>query len=485
MTRIGLKKSVRAKTVDSSVTSPEKSNADSAKKRQKSSKTTSTNQPKPTEPSKEVANEPSETSLSQTEQTFEILALPTPVEAICNSREFNDYVQVLKAIVPNNNNHPILCNILIEAEPNSQQLQLTAYNLEFGMQVSFDATINQPGSLTLPVTILADILGKFPQGRLTINSEVTIPKGNKAANTPPSITATLSMPRSQHVIRGLIASEFPTIPPVNHKLFSLPASTLIGVLKGSLFAVSLNEAKRIITGVNFKLSYDAERGINRLRVWTTDGHRIAMILGLSESNNEANHWLEEAVEFTIPAKVLKLLERNLNPTERVSIYYDGSAEQSAKYVAFRCQNWQMTTQLLEGNYPPCNQIVDPYRSELKYQIIVERLALVRALERLATHSDKSHVTVGLEFDSEQQQIRASITNAVSSGQEIIAAKIDGDNLRVKLDIRYLIDTVKAVTTSDLRMLLASPLAPVLIVPFGTPVSGEAAIESEYAIAPQE
>jgi len=145
----------------------------------------------------------------------------------------------------------------------------------------------------------------------------------------------------------------------------------------------------------------------------------------------------------------------------------------------------MTTQLLEGNYPPCNQIVDPYRGELKYQIIVERLALVRALERLATHSDKSHVTVGLEFDSEQQQIRASITNAISSGQEIIAAKIDGDNLRVKLDIRYLIDTMKAVTTSDLRILLASPLAPVLIVPFGTPASGEAAIESEYAIAPQE
>ncbi|MEG4521094.1 MULTISPECIES: hypothetical protein [unclassified Microcoleus] len=138
--------------------------------------------------------------------------LPSAIEVACDSREFNDYVQALKSIIPSNSSHPILSNILIEADAETQHLHLTAYNLEFGMQVSFDANVNQSGKLTLPAPILADILGKFPNGSLTLKSSCEIIKGSDV----PSVSATLSASRSKHAIRGLAADEFPAIAILNH-----------------------------------------------------------------------------------------------------------------------------------------------------------------------------------------------------------------------------------------------------------------------------
>ena len=406
--------------------------------------------------------------------------IPTTVEIVCDSREFNDYIQALKGIIPNNSTHPILHNVLIEADLKAQHLHLTAYNLEFGMQVSFDGTVNQAGKLTLPAPILADILGKFPNGSLTLKSSSEIIKGSDV----PSVSATLSASRSKHAIRGLAAGEFPVIPSVEQKLVTLPASVLIAVLKASLFAVSSEENKRILTGANFQLSRDADRGLDKLRIWTTDGHRVAMVVGLSENNN-ANPLIDEPVQFTVPAKVLRVLERNLNRTDRIAIYYDGSTKQSSNIVTFQWKNWRLTAQLLEGQYPLCDQIIAPHRHLFSNQLIVERQALLKGLERLASHSDKSHVTVILELDSEFQQVMASINNTISSGNETIDAKISGGNFRIKCDIRYLIDTAKAISSSDLRILMAAPTAPLLIVPFGIPSLGTEALDCEYIVAPQE
>ncbi|HEY9852058.1 MAG TPA: DNA polymerase III subunit beta [Leptolyngbyaceae cyanobacterium] len=458
----------------------------SKKKRQPTAKSSVANEEKVRrdEATSSLINKPETISSTEVEEVSETLT-PSPsiaseVEVICNSREFNDYVQALKTIIPNNSTHPILCNALIEADADAQQLHLTTYNLEFGLQVSFDATVNQPGSLTLPAPILAEILGKFPSGRLTLNSQQT----TSGTNTP-SISATMKMSGSHHVLRGLLSDEFPPIPKVEQKLLSLPASVLLAALKGSLFAVSSDEVKRIITGVHFQLSHDSDRSLDQLRICTTDGHRIAMILGLSESSDNANPLINSPVQFTVPAKTLKVLERNLNPSDRISIYYNSSAQTPQKFVVFRWKNWHLTSQLLEGSYPDCSQIIDPYRNRFSHELLIERLALLKALERLATHSDKSHVTVVLEFNSERQQVQASISNAISAGTEILDAKIIGSDLKLKCDIRYLVETAKAISSSDLRILLATPTTPILISPFGTPASGEAAIESEYVLAPQE
>jgi len=61
----------------------------------------------------------------------------------------------LKSISRSTISHLILFNILIKADVETQHLHLTAYNLEFGMQMNFDANINQPRKLTLPAAILA------------------------------------------------------------------------------------------------------------------------------------------------------------------------------------------------------------------------------------------------------------------------------------------------------------------------------------------
>jgi DNA polymerase-3 subunit beta len=71
-----------------------------------------------------------------------------------NCWQHDDAIQGLKSIIPSNISHSILFNILIKADVDTQHLHLTAYNLEFVMQMNFDANVNQPGKLTLPAPIL-------------------------------------------------------------------------------------------------------------------------------------------------------------------------------------------------------------------------------------------------------------------------------------------------------------------------------------------
>jgi DNA polymerase-3 subunit beta len=58
-------------------------------------------------------------------------------------------------------------------------------------------------------------------------------------------------------------------------------------------------------------------------------------------------------------------------------------------------------------------------------------------------------------------------------------------LKLSNSSSYLFFSPKAISSSDLRVLMATPTAPLLIAPFGTPASGTEALDCEYIVAPQE
>ena len=73
--------------------------------------------------------------------------------------------------VPSRPNHPVLGNVLLKADVDSQCVELTGFDLTLGIRYSFPAVVETGGSFTLPAKLFNDIISRLPNGSITIDDD--------------------------------------------------------------------------------------------------------------------------------------------------------------------------------------------------------------------------------------------------------------------------------------------------------------------------
>ena len=400
------------------------------------------------------------------------VALPL-VELRVNCEQFilNDYLDFVVKAIPRNPTYPILNNVLIVADQAQQLLHLSTYNLEFGIQASLAAKVLTGGKITINAGIFQQMVKKFPPGEIRIHS--TKPEKNDST----IITTLFSEDNSYFEIMGMSAAEFPNLPTTENKLITISGSLLIAQLKASLFAASNDSNKHILNGSHFIFQADSEGTTNSITTWTTDGHRL-VLTKVEEAIKIKEDTLGKLTRFTLPIKVLIELEKNLNFTDVVTIYYDSDT------LVFTWPEKRLVTRIIEGEYPDCINLVTPLKEKYNRELIVERVPLQVALSQLAVLSDKSVKAIKMKLDSQEQKIHLSIEHQeVGKGKISLNAQITGKDLTINVDVRYLLDICKAITTFELKLSMVEPHTPILIT--GCRANGKqmAQVEAEYIVAP--
>ncbi len=421
--------------------------------------------------SKPTSKKNTKSTRKRTRKTRQKSAALPPVELMVNCEQFilNDYLDFVVKAIPRNPTYPILNHVLIVADEAEQLLHLSTYNLEFGIQASLAATVLTGGKVTINAAIFQQMVKKFPRGEIKIHST----KPEKSDST--IITTLFSEDNSYFEIMGMSAAEFPTLPTTEQKLITISGSLLIAQLKASLFAASNDSGKHILNGSHFIFQADSEREINSITTWTTDGHRLVLTKVEAAIKDGA---MGELTRFTVPIKVLAELERNLNVTDVVTIYYDTDT------VIFTWKEKRLVTRIIEGEYPDCVSLVAPLKEKYDRELIVERVPLQVALSQLAVLSDKSVKAIEMKLDSKEQKIHLSIERQeVGKGRISLDAQITGEDLTINLDVRYLLDVCRAIATSELKLSLVEPHTPILITACGVSSQGVAQVEAEYILAP--
>ena len=72
-------------------------------------------------------------------------------------------------------------------------------------------------------------------------------------------------------------------------------------------------------------------------------------------------------------------------------------------------------------------------------------------------------------------------NRLGSGKESLPIQMQGDDLQLLYDVRYLLEIVRAISSSQVRFHLASATTPTLIQPES--ISDGLPLEAEYILAP--
>ena len=182
------------------------------------------------------------------------------MEIICNQSELNNAIQLVSKAVASRPTHPILANILLTADLGTNKISLTGFDLNLGIQTSFDGTVNNSGAITIPSKLLSEIVNKLPN-----ETPVSLEVEDNSENI------LIKSDRGSFNLKGIPSDEYPNLPFVESGTsLNIDPSSFLRALKSTIFASSNDDSKQLLTGVNFTFKP------NYLESASTDGHRLAV-----------------------------------------------------------------------------------------------------------------------------------------------------------------------------------------------------------------
>ena len=322
--------------------------------------------------------------------------------------DLSSALKTISRAISNGRTHKVLAGTLLTATDDGN-LTLTGYDLELGITTVITASVETPGSIVIPHRLLSEITSRL-DGALS----VSVADGGDRC--------TIASTSGSYSLSCDAADDFPDLPTLEAATGASMA--LQGVLPAVLPACSTDESKAILQGVRVACNGAA------CSLAATDGHRMVMRSVDSDT---------PAMALTVPARAMALLR------EPVTVASDNA------HVSFTAGDTTITSRILTGTYPNVTQLV-PERFD--YIATVDRVAFLRALERVAVIADSHNSVVKLSDG------KLTAETETSSGAESIA--FDGELPDIAANVHYLLDGVKGFTGSQLQIRANTSTTPVVL-----------------------
>ncbi|MDX1460066.1 MAG: DNA polymerase III subunit beta [Xanthomonadales bacterium] len=311
---------------------------------------------------------------------------------------------------------PVLANFLIVAREG--QISVTGTDMEVELISSVDASVDQEGEITVPARKLVDIVRALPDG-----SKISLAVSDEKA--------TLSAGRSRFTLATLPAAEFPSTDQVESlEDVSLSESALKTLLDKTAFAMANQDVRYYLNG----LLLDFRAG--QLRTVATDGHRLAVCDLESKVN------VSQDRQIIVPRKgVLELVRMLDDSDDEVTLAL------GRNHVRLVKGGTMFTSKLIDGRFPDYEAVI-PVGADK--QILVEREAFTRSLQRAAILSNEKYRGVRLEANDGAIRIIAHNPQHEEAVEDI-EAEMNFDQLAVGFNVTYLLDALTAIDTDQVSM----------------------------------
>lgn len=123
------------------------------------------------------------------------------MKLVCTQSDLSTNLSLVSRAVPSRPTHPVLANVLLRANAQTQQVSLTAFDLSLGIRTSFPAAVLQEGEITLPAKLLNDIVSRLPEGEITLDD----------GEAGQALGVTLTSASGRYQVRGMGVEEFPEL----------------------------------------------------------------------------------------------------------------------------------------------------------------------------------------------------------------------------------------------------------------------------------
>lgn len=381
----------------------------------------------------------------------------------CSQKDFSEQLKIVCKIVTDRPTHPILSNVRVTTSVAQQKVFLVSTDLSKIVECGFLAKVEREGDAVLPAKLLSDIVSRLPDGELTLERKSD---GDSASITGVSGSYKVQCLSAEEFVQCLRAEESPGFPEIKNSptKVTLNSETLYAGLTTTLFAVSRDASKQILSGLH--LVVNPETGC--VEFAATDGHRLAVVR-FASCDGICVEGSEDLVEATFPFKALAEVEQvvgKLPQEAQLEIVFDASQTTQTTAVtqaAFSCSDdYRLTTRTIEGTYPPYALLIP---QQYTNNIRIDRRDLLSALKRIAVIAGRKNNIVKFEFDSNTNQLTLAVDAAdIGSGNERLAARISGDSLEIAFNVKYVMESLENLQSMEIQFWMNNATSPVVITP---------------------
>ena len=331
---------------------------------------------------------------------------------------------------------PILGNLLLSAKKN--KLLISATNLESSVSLTIGAKVEKEGELTIPAKTISDLVNNLKDGQINLKVDK-----EKLIITCQDFVSEIS---------GINAGDFPSIPqPTDTNFISLNKEFFFSSLNKTLFSVSIDETRPVLTGVLLILRNE------ELILVSTDGFRLSQ-----KKIKIKNLNIQEELKVIIPKNALVELLKLGEQVEDVKMFFNKKENQ----VVFDIFNGILASRVIEGEFPDFERII-PKNAKVKVE--VDREEFLRAIKLASVFAKDSANVVKLNIF--ENSLKISAESSQSGKQEMgldIKTEFEDDTPKDKgfliaYNYRFLEDFLLTAEEDVVKLEFSDPNSPGLFL----------------------
>ena len=343
----------------------------------------------------------------------------------------NEKLNVVSKAISTKNIIPVLSGIKFDLT--SEGLFLTTSNDDITIETFIDnkniESIDEIGSIVIPGKYFLEITRKLEDNILNIETD--------------NLKIIISTKNGEYMLNGMDNNEFPNIKldTQEHPII-LSTNILKTIINQTSYAVSSQESRPILTGVNFKIDN------NVLSCVGTDSYRLA------KKQVSLNENITEKIDIVIPGRnlieLLKLLEDSKDLIE-LHIFSNN--------ILFKTNDMLFQSKLLNGTYPDTSKLIP---EEFEVTIEVPLTEFYNALDRvslLTSERDKNLI----KMDLTNNNLLLTSTGEIGKIEETLEIKKDKEvNMKIAYSSKYMMDALRILKCETIEIKLNSEIKPIIV-----------------------
>ncbi len=333
---------------------------------------------------------------------------------------------------------PVLGNVLIVAE--NDRLELSATNMEIGISTSISASVEQPGRLTVDARLLSEFVSTLPNETVHLNADQD------------RTLLSVQCGRDNASINGISADEFPINPSQSDTGFALDVDPhlLKEMIAQVEFAAATDDSRPVLAGVLLRFED------NTITLAAADGFRLAVRHGQLEAS------AGERTSLIAPARAIRELGRLIGDTsDPIHLAVTSNQGQLVAKIgpAGEPGGTEFHSRLIDGTFPDYKQIIP---KEFGTKVELGRDALLNAVRRASYFARDANDAIKFEIkpvgdDGEPGLVEISAKAAErGDSQSFVDATIDGPEMQVAFNSRYLADVLAVIKQGRVSLGLNGP-----------------------------
>lgn len=348
-------------------------------------------------------------------------------------KAFQQQLQAVSKVINSKNALAILDNFLLRVE--GDKLYITGSDSENVMTAEVEVTDSDgDGMIAASAKILLDVTKEISSQPITF-----IVDENNFQIDVRFLTGHFNF-------MGVDPKEYPQRSAVNEGAinFNMPAAVAFNGLDKTLYAVSTEQIRPIMTGIY----WDVHPG--DITFVASDTHKLVRYI-----NNQCDPGVETS--FIMPAKPASIIRGILSKEEEATI----EVSIDAKSATFRWPGYELSCRLIKGTYPNYNRVIPKSNP---FKLTVDRTALSNALRRVSLFASKASSLVRLSLEQTEVKLAAQDPDYATRAEETVAADYQGTPMTIGFNAAFTIEVLNNLPGDMTVVEFSDPARPGVFMP---------------------